>query len=742
MMTKASYTDSGKVWSGDLEPVPAELCTALVEFVRLTCWTGGGEIEFIEEVVPGIDISFDTSTHTDVQSSSGLFLPRSSVPLSRFSAGDVPLRKHEHSDPRSDHYPTRWVVDFNPRFPAWIFASAYSGCNLPALLLQDAMSAAEAKQDSNRSLLHVCSAMSLTSVSANSSTDVSQATDSNNAVRASFVRSVIEIPVVHTLHQRHLPLQPITAQQSKMKASANKEMGREYKYDVLPPAVADTLLSHGDGNDSLGDLTTVVQDLHCLTTAVETLLLTNRVELTPKYVLNVATLEHTLHRLYAAIKAARATALTNIEESTGVLSASAIILQDQLQVQMCLSVKTQPNTLLLQAAEHAGYLAECIDLAEVYSSVLDGGFPWHRVVLTGPGKWWDCKTSAERAVELQWLQTHGDHSVGDRKFHAIFADSLADLKEIVHRLLDPSDWLDTDVMGIRWVPLWGPSSRFGLNCKDVQIVRQAAEVVGQLPSRYRLGMHFHHACSALGAEQWFSLAKGFSVFCREFAVLCGRSVATVDFGGGFEPHFLESAHAQRQLRSLFKCVYHTCVLNKDADHNPVSVQFELGKSVSEQAGGVLTRILSIRERGDRRSQRNDDDHDDKAEGPPSTPDGQSQAHASASFAVIVDTTVADISTPNSHAVFWVQALPEPVDGPTTLSSEGHTKYKCTPLTAGHTEIWGRTCMEWDKIPGFFALPAEARAGDLLLISGCGAYDMSMQYAFGDGVGRTQNVIVL
>lgn len=43
-----------------------------------------------------------------------------------------------------------WAIDWNPRFPSWIFACTYSGCNLPALLVTAAAAAAIAA-GSNRS---------------------------------------------------------------------------------------------------------------------------------------------------------------------------------------------------------------------------------------------------------------------------------------------------------------------------------------------------------------------------------------------------------------------------------------------------------------------------------------------------------------------------------------------------------------------------------------------------------------
>ena len=44
-------------------------------------------------------------------------------------------------------------------------------------------------------------------------------------------------------------------------------------------------------------------------------------------------------------------------------------------------------------------------------------------------------------------------------------------------------------------------------------------------------------------------------------------------------------------------------------------------------------------------------------------------------------------------------------------------------------------MEFDSITGLFSLPTRAATGDFVLICCTGAYDMSMQYDFGDGFAR-------
>lgn len=715
MMIKGSYTAEGKVWSGDIEPVPTELLSALDTFVGEHNWTGGGEIEFIEELAH----SAAKMTYTgpgrvqEPDNTPKRFLARSAAPRGSTAGPALShcLSHHggvEGALPANLQKTHRWVVDFNPRFPAWIFASAYSGCNLPALLLEAAVHEA-----SSHERLDNFSGGSTDASSPTACSSVNTPLPRGPPVprRMSFVRSMIEIPIVHALHYRQLPSTTGSDSITKRSAKAQHREG-SFSFDVLPQHVVQSLLESKPEDSTSVQLAdaaaqALISDTRRLTDATSLLMRSGAVECTPRYIFSSATFCDTLHRMKQLF--AEVAKVTDVS------------------VQLCLSVKTQPHTALMCAAAQAGYLAECIDLAEVYHAVVDGGFPFNRVVLTGPGKWWDTKSSAARAEELhRWDDMQSPRSPfawPNRKFHAIFADSLADLQDIVQRLLDPNNDLETEVVGVRWTPLWGTSSRFGLNSKDVKIVSRAADLLRQLPDSCRVGMHFHHAASVLGGEKWFGLAQAFSVFCAEFSLLCGRPLATVDFGGGFEPYFLESAHAQQQLRDLLICVQGTCgAMNKSKHASAPCVQFELGKSISEPAGGVLTRVLAIRERESASSE---------------------TTSSTRSLAVVVDTTIADLSTPNSHPVFWLKSDPTtaPATAPATATAT-EEELQWVPLAGGSTEIWGRTCMEWDRVYGSFTLPSEVKVGDFLLVSGCGAYDMSMQYGFGDGVGRTENVLVV
>jgi diaminopimelate decarboxylase len=80
-MRKTLVTPEGKTWAGHVEAVPPPTYVALQQACEVMGWSGGGELEYVEP---------------------------------------------EHGD--------LCLIDFNPRFPAWIYGATIAGFNLPARL--------------------------------------------------------------------------------------------------------------------------------------------------------------------------------------------------------------------------------------------------------------------------------------------------------------------------------------------------------------------------------------------------------------------------------------------------------------------------------------------------------------------------------------------------------------------------------------------------------------------------------
>ena len=84
-MRKRDLTELSKTWAGDCSPVGPELLEPLREMIRELDWTGGAELEMVR-------------------------------------------------DPEG----TLWLLEVNPRFPAWVHGATITGTNLPAILVEAA----------------------------------------------------------------------------------------------------------------------------------------------------------------------------------------------------------------------------------------------------------------------------------------------------------------------------------------------------------------------------------------------------------------------------------------------------------------------------------------------------------------------------------------------------------------------------------------------------------------------------
>lgn len=242
-----------------------------------------------------------------------------------------------------------------------------------------------------------------------------------------------------------------------------------------------------------------------------------------------------------------------------------------------------------------------------------------------------------------------------------------------------------------------------------------AELMATLPPHIQIGTHFHHASSHLGATPWFDLAQAFLEITCSFAQLCKRNIAILDFGGGWSSDFIDQPVNQEMLVELLACVKKSLpkMIGGKNNQSKLVVQFELGKCISERAGGLLTRILEIREI----------DFDDFA----SNDERRSSEQHVLRRGIILDCSLGDISAVNiyPHPFLWLN----PVD------QVWH------PLSSGNDQLMGRTCMEFEVYGYGVALPAEAKPGDLVLVAHAGAYDMSMHYNFGDGKERDVEVVL-
>jgi diaminopimelate decarboxylase len=284
-MRKREITPEGKTWAGDVTEAPEEFVAPLREIVRRLNWTGGAELEMVRD-----------------------------------AGGQL------------------WLLEWNPRFPAWVHGATIAGRNLPALMVEAA-----------------------TGTPARQAPHISE----------EFTRVVLEVPV-----RSQLPLPPLP----EPFAGA---VGHSLKHPSGLPALADRLHklkpemlrgeeagnSNGNGNGNGNGHSKA--EVSCAPRVPDSFMS----DLSTYKFAEVATplwlfLDGTASEVFG-----RAAALAENLTTPDVAVTNAY------------SIKTNPDARLIKLGLEYGFLAEAISLLEVQKA-LEVGFRPDQVVLNGPGKWW------------------------------------------------------------------------------------------------------------------------------------------------------------------------------------------------------------------------------------------------------------------------------------------------------------------------------------------------------------------
>ena len=272
-MRKRDITPEGKTWAGDVSEVPASFMEPLRAMVRDTNWTGGGELEMVRDA--------------------------------------------------SDQL---WLIEMNPRFPAWVHGATIAGHNLPALLVQAA-----------------------SGVPAQTAP----------AESAEFTRVVLEVPV-----RPDYPLPPLpepfagaVGHSMKHPSGLTALAARLHKID---PDMLDVALDAGGGPAPTG--VAELPDSFVADIAAQDF----DAMQTPQYIY----MDTTAAGLFKqAADRAHRLSTNDVEVISGY------------------SIKTNPDKRLVKLALDNGFYAEAISLGEVQTA-LEVGFRADQVILNGPGQWW------------------------------------------------------------------------------------------------------------------------------------------------------------------------------------------------------------------------------------------------------------------------------------------------------------------------------------------------------------------
>jgi diaminopimelate decarboxylase len=272
-MRKRDITPEGKTWAGDIADVDPEFLTPLEAMVRALDWTGGAELEMVRD--PGGEL---------------------------------------------------WLLEMNPRFPAWVHGATLAGRNLPGLLVQ-AASGERARPATVQS--------------------------------EEFTRVVLEVPV-----RADYPLPPLpepfhgaVGHSMKHPSGLTSLAKKLHKLDPEMLAAIDDR-AEDERPDGLPEIPgTMAQDI----AAVDF----SRVQ-TPEFLFMGSTAADLFRK--ASDRAHR-------------------LSTNEVEVVSGYSIKTNPDTRLIRLALEHGFYAEAISLLEVKKAIETGYRP-DQVILNGPAKFW------------------------------------------------------------------------------------------------------------------------------------------------------------------------------------------------------------------------------------------------------------------------------------------------------------------------------------------------------------------
>ena len=277
-MRKREVTEESKTWAGDVTEVPPEITAPLRKIIKELNWTGGAELEMVRDI-----------------------------------EGQL------------------WLLEWNPRFPAWIHGATIAGRNMSALLVEGATGVPAKKTP---------------------------------AICEEFTRVVLEVPV-----RSQFPLPPLPEPYTG-------GFGHSLKHPSGMPALAERLqklnavkVSHENGNGNGNGH----HDSHQVGATV----------VPPSFIQDLSTYD------FAEVETPswlflNSTASTLFKRAAGV---AARLSSPSTQVTNAYSIKTNPDERMLRLARESGFLAEAISLLEVQKA-LEVGYKPEEVVLNGPGKWW------------------------------------------------------------------------------------------------------------------------------------------------------------------------------------------------------------------------------------------------------------------------------------------------------------------------------------------------------------------
>jgi diaminopimelate decarboxylase len=328
---------------------------------------------------------------------------------------------------------------------------------------------------------------------------------------------------------------------------------------------------------------------------------------------------------------------------------------------ICYSVKACSNLAVLKVLADLGSGFDVVSAGEIHRVVKAGGDP-AKIVFAGVGKTdSEIEYAAGLGILLFTVESEGELDAIER-----VASRLARRVRVALRL-NP----DVETGTHDYVSTGRRESKFGL---EVDRAHALLARRGDFPHLDFLGVHVHIGSQITSVEPYVAALQEVARFVRR-EENSGLHIDTIDMGGGFGIFY---KGGEAKLAEEFSSAVRPVV-------EPLGRRFimEPGRFIVGNAGVLLTRVLFVKESGDKRF-------------------------------VIVDAAMNDLLRPSlyhaEHRVWPAHPafLPEEAEGKKLV----------------RTDVVGPVCESGDFLALDRMLP-EVRPGELLAISSAGAYGMTM-----------------
>jgi diaminopimelate decarboxylase len=477
-MRKRELTEEGKTWAGEVVEVPETFAGPLRKVVRDLNWTGGAELEMVRD-----------------------------------AGGEL------------------WLLECNPRFPAWIHGATITGRNLPATMVE-----------------HV------TKIKARESESTSD----------EFTRVVLEVAIREEFPLPNLaePYPGGIGHSLKHPSGTLALAERLQKLHIIEGKAnnADKLVGNPNGNGEDNKLATTGSNGNRNGRSEHAEILSYpQVPASFLADLKNLQLESTQTPSWIFLESTAASVFEHTSKLAIELSTAGVKITNGY------SIKTNPDPRLISLAREAGFLAETISLAEVQKA-LNTGFQPEQIVLNGPGKWWP------------------NIPFPSAPFHAVFADSLADFSRVIESV--ETNQLQTKIVGARLRPP-GTGSRFGISVASPDALAQLVDLVKALPRKYLFGIHFHMASSNVGVRQWWHLYESMIRWCQSIERLAQRSIDCLDIGGGWFPDDWHHKSPEKLAGAISRARHALPKLQE--------IISEPGKAMAQPTMALAMRLLEVEE---------------------------------------------------------------------------------------------------------------------------------------------------